>query len=170
MIIVHEQDFLGTEAAQAFLTVAKEQVFVPATKIGHDEHFRKASVCLEWSGFDQFWNIAGRKIIECSLAIGDFDFPNGKPIEMQLTWSKDGDFMGQHRDNARPEIKWPRVTFVYYFGQVDSFSGGELTIGDNITIQPQDDLLVMYPSAIRHGILPVIGDNACRMTINGWSW
>jgi Rps23 Pro-64 3,4-dihydroxylase Tpa1-like proline 4-hydroxylase len=113
-------------------------------------------------------------------------FPVGE-IEAQLTVHNEGDYFRVHSDNGDAETRSREISYVYYFHRLPKqFAGGELTLfdarvdgggqlvvdGPPITIEPESDSLVVFPSACLHEVRPVrmLGDDwrDGRFTINGW--
>ena len=107
-------------------------------------------------------------------------------LEAQITASNHGDFFKWHCDDGQAEVARREVTFVYFFHrEPKEFRGGELRIhnslrenggyipnGDYRSIVPQQNQLVIFPSALAHEITPVecpAGTFASsRFTVNGW--
>ncbi|MBS0446435.1 MAG: 2OG-Fe(II) oxygenase [Proteobacteria bacterium] len=110
-------------------------------------------------------------------------FPMGR-VEMQITASGNGDYFRLHADSDAKSTR--EISFVYYFHREPRrFSGGELRLYDcrqidgrrvpsdtPQTLSPRQDLLLLFPSANDHEVLPVrvpSGEFAdSRFTINGW--
>jgi SM-20-related protein len=107
-------------------------------------------------------------------------------VETQITASNDGDFFGEHRDDAQEMIASRRVTFVYFFHREPrQFEGGELRLhdcrlhgeqqvktGGYQSIVPRQNQIVFFPCSLLHEITPVdcasraFADS--RFTLNGW--
>ena len=110
-------------------------------------------------------------------------------VDIQLTASNNGDFFKVHRDNSSVEpldIPLREVSYVYYFHtEPKAFTGGQLRLYNSIdgevqnsavqsakTITPQQNTIVLFPSAYDHEVLPVrcpsgeFGNS--RFTVNGW--
>jgi len=111
-------------------------------------------------------------------------------VEAQITASNDGDFFGEHCDDAQETISSRRLTFVYFFHREPrQFEGGELRLhdwhgsaprsgaesyeaGGYQVIVPQQNQIVFFPCSVLHEITPVkcpsrsFADS--RFTVNGW--
>jgi SM-20-related protein len=116
--------------------------------------------------------------------------------EAQITASNDGDFFGQHSDDAQEMIASRRMTFVYFFHREPRpFAGGELRLHDSRgeseqqisagsyrtggyqtegyqTIVPRQNQIVFFPCSVLHEITPVECPSGAfadsRFTLNGW--
>jgi Rps23 Pro-64 3,4-dihydroxylase Tpa1-like proline 4-hydroxylase len=109
--------------------------------------------------------------------------------EFQLTMNSNGDFYKPHPDTDKkvkiPKIRQRKFTLVYYvFNEPKSFTGGDLVIyektneegkdyneNDFITITPENNMLVMFPSEYWHEVKTVNNDGNLtnnRFTINIW--
>jgi SM-20-related protein len=106
--------------------------------------------------------------------------------ESQITASNHGDYFRWHCDNSQEEIATREITFVYFFHREPrEFRGGELRIYDSRwenggyvpthnyrSIVPQQNQLVLFPSALAHEITPVECPSgtfaSSRFTVNGW--
>jgi len=126
--------------------------------------------------------------------LGIEEFPVTR-VEAQVTASNDGDFFGEHCDDAQEAISSRRLTFVYFFHREPrQFEGGELRLHDSRgsepqqsagsyeaggyqvggyqTIVPQQNQIVFFPCSVLHEITPVkcpsrsFADS--RFTLNGW--
>ena len=108
------------------------------------------------------------------LHVAPFDVTR---IESQISASNDGDFYRRHNDNARAPHRSRAITFVYYFYRPPkAFSGGALRLcddgGSSVSIQPRLNQMVLFPSGLKHEILPVscpsrrFADG--RFALNGW--
>jgi hypothetical protein len=109
-----------------------------------------------------------------------------KRAEAQITASNDGDFFGEHSDDAQEMIASRRMTFVYFFHREPcQFEGGELRLHDSRwqgqlqiktgsyqTVVPRQNQIVFFPCSLLHEITPVncasraFADS--RFTLNGW--
>jgi hypothetical protein len=116
-------------------------------------------------------------------------------VEAQITASNDGDFFGEHCDDAQEMISSRRLTFVYFFHREPrQFEGGELRVHDSRgseaqvsagssqtasyqtggcqTIVPQQNQIVFFPCSVLHEITPVECPSRAfadsRFTLNGW--
>jgi Rps23 Pro-64 3,4-dihydroxylase Tpa1-like proline 4-hydroxylase len=117
--------------------------------------------------------------------LGVKEFPV-RHVETQITASNDGDFFGEHRDDAQEMIASRNITFVYFFHREPrQFEGGELRLHDSRwhgeqqvkicgyqSIVPRQNQIVFFPCSLLHEITPVdcasraFADS--RFTLNGW--
>jgi len=107
-------------------------------------------------------------------------------VEAQITASNNGDFFHWHCDDGQAEVAKREITFVYFFHrEPKQFRGGELRIHNSVrsngayapagtyrAIVPQQNQLVIFPSALAHEITPVECSSGTfadsRFTLNGW--
>ncbi len=106
-------------------------------------------------------------------------------VELELTAHLHGDFYRPHIDTrTNPEAaSFTRVmTGVYYFSATPrKFTGGTLRLfgvlpaemgGSHVDVEPESDMLLLFPSWVRHEVLPVScpgGDfGLARFAINCW--
>lgn len=117
------------------------------------------------------------------LACGRFPIAR---VEAQMTASNHGDFFRWHCDDGQEEVARREITFVYFFHrEPKEFQGGELRIYQSVrtaggyipagapqVIVPQQNQLVIFPSALAHEITPVECSSGqfagSRFTLNGW--
>jgi SM-20-related protein len=117
--------------------------------------------------------------------LGCVSFPVSH-VECQITASKHGDFFHWHNDNGSPEVASREMTFVYFFHrEPKKFLGGKLRIYDSRwenghyvptanyrTIVPEQNQLILFPSALAHEITLVECPSGTfadsRFTVNGW--
>jgi SM-20-related protein len=117
--------------------------------------------------------------------VGHEPFPISR-VEAQITASNHGDYFRWHCDDGHAEVASRLITFVYFFHrEPKEFSGGELRIydsrwlnsgyaptGNYRTIVPQQNQLVIFPSALAHEITPLECPSGTfagsRFTVNGW--
>ena len=152
---------LGPEAKR-FLDSAKTETYEPATVLG-DPLWRSASTCKTWPLL--------RSLLEAVAASSDFD--PAEVIDVQLTVSRGGDYFRPHFDNNYPQTANRRITFVYYLGERETFSGGILNFPElRIAVEPLDDSIVFFNSGELHEITTVKQKGhappAARYTLNGW--
>ena len=101
-------------------------------------------------------------------------------MEVQLTAHNDDHYFKLHRDNGIDVAKDRRITFVYYFHQPKSFTGGKLRIfdndseGDRELVTPRHNSIVFFRSELLHEVLSVKCPSQAfehsRFTANGWIW
>lgn len=171
--------------------IDSERKFQPATVIvgGGDqtqvnEQIRRASTLDDLGPFADTFKKALMAHLEPALKkLHHQGFPVGR-MEMQITASGDGDYFRLHSDSDSKSTR--EISFVYYFyREPRRFSGGELRLyqsklvdGKLIpadhpqTLSPRQDMLVLFPSANDHEVLPVRVPTGAfadsRFTINGW--
>ena len=105
--------------------------------------------------------------------------------ELQFTAHGDGCFFKPHTDAPPGASTGRAITFVYYFvNPPRRFSGGDLLLFDGpadgawwdttafTRIAPENNSLIVFPSARAHEVEPVRSDHADlaagRLTLNGW--
>ena len=115
--------------------------------------------------------------------------PQVEPAEFELTAYGDGAHIGEHIDTRGHTSRSVRVlSCVYYFAATPRrFSGGELRLfglpkfaagggaspeASFVDIEPETDSLVVFPSWLRHQVLPVRVPSRrwaeARFTVNCW--
>lgn len=114
--------------------------------------------------------------------------PRVEPKQFEITAYPDGGHIGEHIDTDRGENRVRVLSCVYYFTTTPRrFSGGELrlygfpkfsAIGAGpsapsfVDIEPHTDTLVVFPSWLRHQVLPVRVPSGqwadSRFTVNCW--
>jgi SM-20-related protein len=158
-------------------TVARDRDLQPSTVTGNVDGYRSSRVL--WQGGEIAPDVAAR-VHALAPAIGQAlgvpSFPVGA-IENQITVSKNGDFFKKHDDNSSPDTAARRISWVYYVHREPRpFVGGELMMynapgGGAYVIQPQNDMLVCFPSGVKHEVKPVYSSSDphdARITVNGW--
>jgi hypothetical protein len=168
-----------------------EAKFRTATVVAHDdeklqvdEKVRRARTLDDLGPFAESFRKALIQHLEPALKrLRHPGFPVGR-IEMQITASSDGDYFRLHSDSDAKSTR--EISFVYYFHREPRrFSGGELRLyqskevdGQLIpadhpqTLSPRQDMLLFFPSANDHEVLPVRVPSKAfadsRFTVNGW--
>jgi len=114
--------------------------------------------------------------------------PAVEPMEFEITAYGDGGHIGEHIDTRRGTDRARVLSCVYYFAATPRrFSGGELrfygfpqksavagepSLPSCVDVEPHTDTLVVFPSWLRHKVLPVrIPSGAWadrRFAINCW--
>lgn len=107
-------------------------------------------------------------------------------VESQITASNDGDYFKIHNDSTNANAPFRVISYVYFFySEPKAFQGGELALYDSriengvavptklrTRITPEQNTMVLFPSACPHEILPVSCPSGrfpdSRFTINGW--
>jgi hypothetical protein len=191
-IFVSLENFLGDENRSLLeYAVKREGDFGSSTVVAPDadeaqvdERFRRSKTLDDLGDFGTRFEEKLKEVLEPVLSRLEMEGFAVGPIEMQLTASGDGDYFRMHRD--ADETSTRALSFVYFFhGEPRRFSGGELRIFDNETVDgkivptdrsqtlsPRQDLIVFFPSHNEHELLPVrvptkeFGDS--RFTLNGW--
>jgi hypothetical protein len=124
-------------------------------------------VCFEWDGFDSFWTIAAPTMLEWGKILWPEAMTERRIKHCELTKMSDGGRFASHTDQPYGNPTAPVVSFVYYLGDKSTFTGGELR-HRGMLIQPDDNSLCMYRGTEPHAVLPIMGENAMRLTINGY--
>ena len=92
-------------------------------------------------------------------------------VEIQMTAHADGAFFRTHTDNGTYRLHRRTLSYVYFFGERErAFSGGELVF-DGLTLTPDRNSIVFFPSGCLHEFRPVQAVapfRRSRFTINGW--
>jgi SM-20-related protein len=110
-----------------------------------------------------------------------------EPREFLITAYRDGGHIGEHIDTYERPERIRVLSCVYYFARTPRrYSGGELRLyglprgpaaaqrpsAAFVDIEPQTDTLVIFPSWIRHQVMPVRVPSGAwldsRFTINCW--
>ncbi len=89
-------------------------------------------------------------------------FPEEQKFELEAVRSGDGDFFATHYDTNRGPLTSRRViSAVYYYCKTPRrFSGGGLRLysldqSTSMTVEPNDNTVVIFPSMFPHEVLPV---------------
>jgi SM-20-related protein len=115
------------------------------------------------------------------------DEPEVEPMEFAITAYRDGGHIGEHIDTYERRERVRILSCVYYFAMTPRrFSGGELRLygfpkgpaverqpsASFADVEPRTDTLVIFPSWIRHQVMPVRVPSGAwldsRFTINCW--
>src|SRR3954468_4978430 len=188
-------EFLAPSEAEAMLQYALEceerfvvsEVISPGVSAGHVDYEHRRSRILYDLGAPG--SLVVERLQECLPRIlPKLDrelFPIAR-IEAQITASNDGDFFRWHCDDGQGEVARRESTFVYFFHrEPKEFRGGELRLYESMratggyipaseyrSIVPQQNQLVIFPSALAHEITPVEcatrAFGSSRFTLNGW--
>jgi SM-20-related protein len=113
--------------------------------------------------------------------------PQVKPKEFEITAYPDGGHIGEHIDTRTKKNNVRILSCIYYFAATPRrFDGGELRLygfpkpnfggipapASFVDIEPRTDTLVVFPSWLRHQVLPVrVASGAwadSRFTVNCW--
>ncbi len=113
--------------------------------------------------------------------------PQVKPKEFEITAYPDGGHIGEHIDTKTGKERVRILSCIYYFAATPRrFDGGELRLygfpkpnfGEKtrpeslVDIEPRTDTLVVFPSWLRHQVLPVRVPSGAwadsRFTVNCW--
>lgn len=172
-MIVHRITNVFGDKHFAFRESALEQEFLTKDPTERDDVLRsglrtEATVCFDWPGFEQLWKRVGQQVRDIAYEIDPASVsPSSKPRQIELTrMTTDGRFK-PHVDAGYRDVLGPTVSFVYYIGVRATFTGGEFRVGDEI-VEPGDDSLIVFPGEAVHEILPIVGDGALRLTVNGF--
>lgn len=115
---------------------------------------------------------------DISTAIG-VSFPDPPAFEIEAVHSGDGAFFQRHIDTALgPAARFRVISAIYYYhAEPRRFSGGALRVfsidqTQSITIEPEDNSMVFFPSIFIHEVLPVSVPSrafeAGRFSVNCW--
>lgn len=190
MVHVVFRDFLGAAAARELLAYmdASRGAFSPAdVHSGHetrvDAAIRQSSRLRECGplGEDLERRVRGQlPALLTGLGMPRFEVAD---LETEFVAHGHGAFFARHIDTVigAPAGRRPRmISTVYYFHrQPRAFSGGELRLYEPmpgstaaITVAPEHDTLVAFPSFVPHEVLPVTcpPDDfmASRFSFNAW--
>lgn len=111
-------------------------------------------------------------------AIG-ISFPDPPAFEIEAVHSGDGAFFHRHIDTALgPAARFRVISAIYYYNaEPRRFSGGALRVfsidqTQAVTIEPEDNTMVFFPSIFIHEVLPVSVPShafeAGRFSVNCW--
>lgn len=180
---------------------ASQKLFVSTAFDGHPE-IRKSHV-LTIESLPIFELLAPKLFPLMYQATSYFDIKtplNWVNIEYQCTRSGNGEFYRAHRDRAPEEIKEvptiqfkrpkkqkkklkkhitikdPHIralTYVYYFHKPNVFTGGELWMEPDYTLQMPHNSLILFDPRVLHAVRVVHSDDNAewldaRWTLNGW--
>ena len=127
-------------------------------------------------------------IVGPSLQALHLNEPRVEPAEFEFTAYGDGGHIGEHIDTYERTDRVRILSCVYYFATTPRrFSGGELRLfglprfsagggaspeASFVDIEPKTDSLVVFPSWLRHQVLPVRVPSGrwadARFTVNCW--
>jgi SM-20-related protein len=190
------RDVLGEAALTALLdyAIAQQANFRPAIvrsrKTGEKRVDRDLRNCLSLADVGTFDRpIKGfiRSVAAPVLARQYRIEPGVEPKEFEITAFGDGGHFGNHIDTAERTRRVRILSCVYYFAATPRrFTGGELRLyglptlsGSKdggrvpfVDVMPETDTLVVFPSWLRHEVLPVRVPSGAwadgRFTINCW--
>jgi Rps23 Pro-64 3,4-dihydroxylase Tpa1-like proline 4-hydroxylase len=157
-------------------TLAEERWFVDASTGGSDDH-RRASVL--YTPVDEATEVVERLRHRGPSVARLFGCALGSRVECQQTAHRDGDFYRPHTDDHGEEASERALSWVYYFHRLPrGYEGGELCLygrgGERVVVEPVLNELVLFPSALRHEVLPVRARSGAfadaRFSVNGWLW
>lgn len=170
MTFARATDVLVPAEHAALRRFALEQEFLTKDPTGRDDVLRKglraaSTVVFDWEGFDLFVGMASKSLRQLATDLGS---QLGDIGQVELTKMTESSYFHQHIDGDFADMPGKKFAFIYYLGDRASFDGGELSFEDSL-VEPADNSLVMFQgSNILHEVLPVRGENALRLTINGW--
>jgi Rps23 Pro-64 3,4-dihydroxylase Tpa1-like proline 4-hydroxylase len=182
------RDFLdaGTHAALLEFALANEARFYP-TRIGrgYDPGFRISLGLRDFKPLKTVLRARIRKLIPQLIAELRVDPFEHARIELQLVAHGDGAFFKRHID-TQSEIhavgKSIRVIsgVYYFFAEPKGFTGGALRLyrfgggknSDFIDIEPEQNMLLIFPSWAEHEVMPVASPSRrfaeSRFAVNCW--
>jgi Rps23 Pro-64 3,4-dihydroxylase Tpa1-like proline 4-hydroxylase len=184
----------GTAAELLDYVVAQEREFKPGLlrnrisgKHRIDYSLRDAVYLLDLAAFETRIEHIVRSLAPRALDALRLTEPAVAPREFELSAYRDGGHFGAHIDTDERSSRVRVVSCVYYFAATPRrFSGGELRLhalptlsaGKGpagppfVDIVPETDSLVVFPSWLRHEVLPVRVPSGAwadsRFTINCW--
>jgi SM-20-related protein len=140
--------------------------------------FRDLGPCRQ--AFEAFVREAAAEIL-CGLQLGE---TNVEPREFEICAYGEGSHFGAHVDTQKMADRVRVVSCIYYFASTPrAFRGGELRLHGFplpsatkepvfVDVAPETDTLVVFPSWLRHEVLPVHVPSGkwsdCRFSINCW--
>lgn len=131
---------------------------------------------------ERFVALFHRKVREIASQISKatgMPFPQEHKFETEASYYGDGAFFANHIDTITGKQDNHRViSAIYYYSRVPkAFGGGELTLysidkSASITVEPEDNSMVFFPSFFPHEVLPVSVSSGLfadgRFSINCW--
>lgn len=184
----------ATVAGLLDLVAAREQDFRPGVIRNRESGQQRVDYRLQdnlhftdLGAFETPIDIFVREIAPLALAQLHLNEPNVEPREFEIISYRDGSHFGAHIDTDERLGRVRILSCVYYFAATPRrFSGGELRIYGFPTLTarkaggplpfvdvvPETDSLVVFPSWLRHEVLPVRVPSGAwldgRFTINCW--
>ncbi|MEO0463967.1 MAG: 2OG-Fe(II) oxygenase [Pseudomonadota bacterium] len=186
-----ERDFLDRADHAALLadTLAHEAAYEPSLVTRHrdgqlkhgemDEDKRRSRRrSLEPALRDPIKARIGEQQEAITAATG-VPFPGTHAFEIEAVHNGDGAFFTRHIDTTFGATARFRVisAVYYYFAPPQRFSGGALRLysldqTQSVTIEPEDNMMVFFPSIFLHEVLPVHVSSqafeAGRFSVNCW--
>jgi SM-20-related protein len=190
------RDVLGPDIVDGLLghVAAREADFKPAVVRNRtsgqrrvDYGLRSAVSITDLAAFKAPFKNYVEKITASALAQLHLPEPAVEPKEFEINAYRDGGHFGAHIGTNEQVARVRVVSCVYYFAATPRrFSGGELRIfslptlsagkdgGSQpfVDIVPESDTLVVFPSWLRHEVLPVRVPSGAwidgRFTVNCW--
>lgn len=184
--------FLGPEDNRVLLDFIQrhEREFLPATvyraRIGRDEVKPSRRTCLRLRNLgplqDKFQAIL-RDAAHVVAEVLGIEERIGATVETEICAYSDGVFFEPHIDTPLSFQSVRVISFVHYaFEAPPGFTGGELRLfgwekpgsdqRDVCDIQPENDMLVAFPSWLQHEVLPVQVPSrrwmSNRFSVNAW--
>jgi len=180
--------FLSEEENRAVFDYAmRKRPDYAASKVDTDvKGHRKSQVILRVEGLDFDFDGRVREIVTDALDYFKMPVPTATKLETQLSTHNEGGFYRIHNDNGTPRTATRVLTYVYYFHREPiAYKGGQIRLYDTrfesrtsrpaetfIQIQPENNMLLLFPSRVMHEVLPTYcasGEFADgRFTLNGW--
>jgi hypothetical protein len=164
-------NFLDKQTHQYLRELCDDAHFNAKNDVNRSGLRPNAEVCLDFAGFDTFWSWASGLLLDT----GNLDLPEAmtekKWRHIELTRMRDGSYFATHNDAPAHNPYAPCFTFLYFIGDRKTFTGGEHFhfVDDSPLVMPlADNTLLMYNGSDLHGVLPIEGVRANRLTINGY--
>jgi SM-20-related protein len=190
------RNVLGAETVAGLLdyVAAREKDFTPRVlrnresgKLRVDCGLLDCVYLMDLGAFEGSIEIFVRHVAAQALTQLHLNVPAVEPREFELSAYRDGDHFSAHIDTDERLNRVRVLSCVYYFAAIPRrFSGGELRLYDIPTLSggkqggpppfvdvtPETDTLVVFPSWLRHEVLPVRVPSGAwadgRFTINCW--
>lgn len=187
-----ERDFLAPKDHAALLaeTLEAQALYQSSTISRYEEDMTRISgqvdPSVRHSNVRKLPKIFSAKFEEKLLALQStierttgVEFPEARRFEIESVHSGDGALFTAHIDTNRgPQSSRRVISAVYYYSRTPAaFSGGQLKLysldrSGSITVEPEDNTMVLFPSMFLHEVLPVSvpsGEWADgRFSVNCW--
>jgi Rps23 Pro-64 3,4-dihydroxylase Tpa1-like proline 4-hydroxylase len=152
-----------------------------------DQELRRSLSLRDLGPFESEIDAVVRSIAGAALAALHIAETAVEPRQFDLVAFRDGDYLRAHIDTTERADKVRVLSGVYYFATTPRrFTGGELRLhgfprpsagsrpelAPHVDVAPDTDTLVVFPSMLRHEVLPVHVPSGAwldsRFTLNCW--
>jgi hypothetical protein len=152
-----------------------------------DQELRRSLSLRDLGPFESEIDAVVRSIAGAALAALHIAETAVEPRQFDLVAFRDGDYLRAHIDTTERADKVRVLSCVYYFATTPlGFTGGELRLhgfprpsagsrpepAAHVDVAPDTDTLVVFPSMLRHEVLPVHVPSGAwldsRFTLNCW--